>query len=163
MFNELCPLALCCEGNLGVSVAGQIHEIETAVYSIEIDRLRATRRVTGERQPAFPCKRVDEAGFADVASTQEGYLGQPVDGELLGTTGTVNEFCYQFYYTGRAGGCKRFVTTIVPRFGWLRLQAGAGWFWPPGERPGIGLRVPVKSCGPLLPNEARSGLCGSFC
>src|SRR5580658_5211529 len=109
MFNELRPLALGRKGHPRVSITRQIDEIKIAVYTIEVDRLRATGCITGERQPAFPCKCIDQAGFADVASTQKSYLGQPVGGELLGTTGTINEFCYQFYNTGTVGGCKRFV------------------------------------------------------
>jgi hypothetical protein len=66
--------------------------MEVAIDSIEIDRLRTTGRIAGERQPSFSCKCIDQAGFSDVASTQKSYLGQPVGGELLGTTGTVDEF-----------------------------------------------------------------------
>src|SRR5579862_2936384 len=104
MFNELRPLAFRRKGHPGVSIAGQIDEIEVAVYAIEVDRLRATGCITGERQPASPCKCINQAGLADIAPTQESYLGQPVGGELLGTTGTIDEFRFQFYYTGRMGG-----------------------------------------------------------
>ena len=92
MFNELCPLALRGKGHPRVSITWKVDKIEISIYSVEVNRLRTTGRITGERQPAFPCKRIDQAGFSDVASSQESYLGQPVGGELLGTTGTVYEF-----------------------------------------------------------------------
>ena len=92
MFNELRPLGLGGEGHFGISITWKIHEIAIAIDSIEVDRLRTTWRITGERQPLFSCECIDQAGFSDVASTQESYLGQPVGGELLGTTGTVDEF-----------------------------------------------------------------------
>ncbi len=92
MFNELCPLGLCGEGHPSVSITWKIHEIEAAIDPVKIDRLRTTGRITGERQPAFSCQCINQAGFSDVASTQKSYLGQPVGGELLGTTGTVDEF-----------------------------------------------------------------------
>jgi len=92
MFNELFPLALRCKGHPCVSIAWKVNQIESSIYSIEVNRLRTTGRITGERQPAFSCKRIEQAGLSDVASSQERYLGQPVGGELLGTTGTVNEF-----------------------------------------------------------------------
>jgi hypothetical protein len=81
--------------------------MQVAIDSVEIDRLRTTGRITGECQLALPCKRVDKAGLSYVASSQERYLGQSASGELLGTTGTVDEFCFQFYYTRREGGSKR--------------------------------------------------------
>ena len=68
MFNELCPFVLRGHGYSCVSVPGQIDEVEVAVYSIEVDRLRTTRCIAGERQPAFSRKRIYQAGFADVAS-----------------------------------------------------------------------------------------------
>lgn len=92
MFNELCPLTLRRKRHLRVSVPGKIDKIEIAINSVEVNRLRPSGRITGERQLSFPCKRIDQAGFSDVASPQESYLGQPVGGELLGTTGTVYEF-----------------------------------------------------------------------
>src|SRR5580704_1462191 len=116
MFNELRPLARIRTGQPRVTITSQIDEIRIAVYTIEVDRLRATGCITGERQPAFPCKCIDQAGFADVASTQKSYLGQPVGGELLGTTGTVDEFCYQCYYTGKEGGSKRTVNSSIACF-----------------------------------------------
>src|ERR1035438_614680 len=124
MVNELRPLALRREGHPRVSIARKINEIKIAVYTIEVDRLRATGCITGERQPAFPCKCIDQTGFADVASTQKRYLGQPVGGELLGTTGTVDEFCCQFYYTGRVGGRKRVVNNSIPCFRRFVCSAG---------------------------------------
>lgn len=81
--------------------------MQIAIDSVEIDRLRATGCIAGERQPALSCQRVDQAGFSDVASSKERDFGQSAFGELLGTTGAVNEFRYQFYYTGKEGGRKR--------------------------------------------------------
>src|ERR1700722_7812874 len=107
MFNELRPLALRRKGHPRVSIARQIDEIEIAVYTVEVDRLGTAGCITGKRQPSFPGKCINQAGFADIASTQKSYLGQPVGGELLGTTGTVDEFSYQCYYTGKEGGSKR--------------------------------------------------------
>ena len=88
MFNELCPLALRGEWHPRVSITWKVDKIEIAIHPVEVNRLRTSGRITGERQPAFSCKRIDQAGFSDVASSQESYLGQPVGGELLGTTGT---------------------------------------------------------------------------
>jgi hypothetical protein len=116
MFNELRPLAFRGKGHPRVSIAGQIDEIKIAVYTVEVDRLRPARCITGKRQPSFPCKCINKTGFPDVASTQERYLGQPVGGELLGTTGTIDEFCYQFYYTGKVGGGKRTVNSSIACF-----------------------------------------------
>src|SRR5580658_9079410 len=117
MFNELCPLALRRKGHPGVSIPWQIDEVKVAVYTIEVDRLRATGCITSERQPFLSCECIDQTGFADIASTQKCYLGQPVGGELLGTTGTVDEFCYQVYYTGKVGGSKRIVNSSITCFG----------------------------------------------
>src|SRR5580700_8478897 len=116
MFNELRPLAFRGKGHPRVSVPGQVDEIETAVYTVEVDRLRATGCITGKRQPSLPCKCVNQTGFPDVASTQKRYLGQPVGGELLGTTGTIDEFCYQFHYTGRLAGDKGAVNNSITCF-----------------------------------------------
>ncbi len=116
MFNELRPLAFRGKGHPRVSVAGQIDEVKIPVYTVEVDRLRPARCITGKRQPSFPCKCIDQTGFPDVASTQERYLGQPVGGELLGTAGTIDEFCYQFYYTGKVGGGKRAVNSSIACF-----------------------------------------------
>ena len=107
MFNELCPLALRGKRHPRVSIAWKIDEIKVAVYTIEVDRLRTTGRIAGERQSFLSYECIDQTGFADIASTQKSYLGQPIGGELLGTTGTIDEFCYQFYYTGKVGGSKR--------------------------------------------------------
>ena len=115
MFNEFCPFVFGREGHSCVSITGQIDEIEITFYSIKIDRLRAARCITGKRQPALSCKRIDQTGFSDIASPQEGYLGQPVGGELLGCTGTLSEFRFQFYYTGKAGGRKGVVNNIILR------------------------------------------------
>ena len=92
MVNKLRPFVFSRDGHTRVSIAGQIDEVEFPVYAIEIDRLRAAGRVTGERQPLFPNDSIDEAGFADIASSQKSYFGQPVGGELLGTISTKNEF-----------------------------------------------------------------------
>ena len=119
MFNELRPLALRRKRHPRVSIARQIDEIKTAVYTIEVDRLRAAGCITGKRQPAFPSECINKTGLADIASTQKSYLGQPVGGELLGTTGTVDEFCYQVYYTGRVGGRKRVVNNSITCFSLL--------------------------------------------
>ncbi|SRR6266699_2536353 len=106
MFNEFRPLALGGKGHSRVSITRKVDEIKIPVYAIEVDRLRAARCITGKRQPTLSRKRIDQAGFSDIASTQKSYLGQSVGGELLGSTGTLNEFRFQFYYTGRAGGRK---------------------------------------------------------
>ena len=116
MFNELRPLALRRKWHPRVSIPWQIHEVQIAVYTVEVDRLRATGCITGKRQPAFPCECINKTGLTDVASTQKSYLGQPVGGELLGTTGTIDEFCYQFYYTGKVGGSKRVVNNSIACF-----------------------------------------------
>ena len=92
MFNELCPLALGGKGRPRVSIPRKVDKIEIVVYSIEINRLRTTGRTAGERQPAFSCERINQAGLSDVASTQESDFRQPVGRELLGTTCTVDEF-----------------------------------------------------------------------
>ncbi len=92
MFNELCPLALGGKGRPRVSVPRKVDEIEIVVYSIEVNRLRTTGCITGERQPAFSRERINQAGFSDVASSQESDFRQPVGRELLGTTCTVDEF-----------------------------------------------------------------------
>ncbi len=99
MFNELRPFGLGRQWHFLVTVPWEIDEIQFAVDSIEVDRLRATGRVTGECQSSSSRKCINKTGFANVAASQESYLGQPVGGELLGPTGTLNEFCYQFYYT----------------------------------------------------------------
>src|SRR5215469_9584183 len=103
MFNELRPLGFGAEGHPGVSVSGEIDEVTIAVNTIEINRLGPTGCVACERQPTLSCQCIYEAGLADVAPTQESYLGQPVGGELLGTTRTIDEFRFQLYYTGRMG------------------------------------------------------------
>ena len=92
MFNELCPLALGGKGRPRVSIPWKVDKIEIVVYSIEVYRLRTTGCTAGERQPAFSCKRINQAGFSDVASSEESNLRQPVGRELLGTTCTVDEF-----------------------------------------------------------------------
>jgi hypothetical protein len=115
MFNEFRPIVFGREGHSRISITRQIDEIEITFYSIKVDRLRAARCVTGKRQPALSRKRIDQTGFSDIASPQEGYLGQPVGGELLGRTSTLDEFRFQFYYTGRAGGRKGVVNNIILR------------------------------------------------
>ena len=87
MFNELCPTLHRGARHAGVTISGQVDEIIFAVYSIEIDRLCTARSATGEGQSALPYKRIDQAGFADIAPPKESDLRQTVGWELLGTTG----------------------------------------------------------------------------
>ena len=84
MFNESCPFVLRRAGHTRISISGQIDEVELVVYAVKIDRLRTTGSVTGERQLSLPYQRIDQAGFADIASPQKSDLRQPVGGELFG-------------------------------------------------------------------------------
>src|SRR5882757_6168329 len=109
MFNEPRPFVFRGNRHLRISISGQVYKIELVVYTIEVDRLRPAGRITGERQPSFtrfPCNRIEKAGFSDIAPPQKSYLGQPVGGELLGTTGANGEFRYQVYYTQKMDGIK---------------------------------------------------------
>jgi hypothetical protein len=54
-----------------------------AFNSIEIYGLCSAGGVTRECQLSLPGNRIDQTGFADVASPQKSDLGQSVGGELL--------------------------------------------------------------------------------
>ena len=136
MFDELRPFVFRGDGRPRVAVTREVDEIQFAIDAIEINRLRATWRVTGERQPALSHKGINQAGLADVASSQKSHLGQPVGGELPGTIGTLNEFRFQFYYTGggiNASGVISIIQDWRMRAGGrlgarFRTGAGPGYF-----------------------------------
>ena len=98
MFNELCPLALRGKRRPRVSVTWKIDEIEIAIYPVEVNRLRTTGRITGERQLALSNERIDKAGLTDVTSPKKCHFRQSVGGELSGIVNAFDEFCFQVYY-----------------------------------------------------------------
>jgi len=75
IFNELLPAVGLLPGNLGVTISWQVDEITCARVicgstsdPIIVDRLCATRRVTGVSEPLVPDQGVDQAGLSDVTS-----------------------------------------------------------------------------------------------
>ncbi len=112
-FNEPCPLLLRCQRHLGVTIAGQIDEVEAVIYAVEVDGLGTARRVAGKSEALNPCYRIDEAGLADVTSPKKGDLGQPVGREVLGFICAKDEFCFQVYYTRRGEIVYGRVSSIV--------------------------------------------------
>jgi len=66
--DQVSPLAGHLLGNPGVTVPGEIDEIERSVDSVKIERLRAARSATGESQPFAPYQGVNQAGLPYVTS-----------------------------------------------------------------------------------------------
>ncbi len=87
MFNELCPILHRSAGYASVSISGQVYEVALVFNPIKIESLGPAGSAAGERQSAVPNERVDQAGFADIASPQKSDFRQTIGGELLGTTG----------------------------------------------------------------------------
>jgi len=67
--NEFLPFELVPQGHAGISISGQIDEVEGSVDAIKIDRLRSTRGIAGESQPFAPRQGVEQAGFPNVTSS----------------------------------------------------------------------------------------------
>ncbi len=111
-FNEPRPLLLRRQRYLGITIARQINEIEAVIDAIKVDRLGSAWSVAREREPRYPCYRIDKAGLTDIASAQKRNLRQPIRREVFGFICAKDEFCFQVYYT-RRGECARGVIPIV--------------------------------------------------
>src|SRR5689334_9473488 len=96
--NELGPLSRDFARNLGVTVAGQVYQQQfrvrlcgLGVNSDEVDRTRAAGRGTDMRQLLVK-QGIDQAGFADVRTSQEREFGWAFRREELGIGGGGKEF-----------------------------------------------------------------------
>ena len=70
-FNQLFPLTRDVLGNFRETIPREIYKTQSLVELEEIDRLRTAGPRTGIRQPVSPYQRINETGFADVASSQK--------------------------------------------------------------------------------------------
>ena len=114
LVDQLLPFLLVARRHPGVSVTREIDEVERAVDPVEIDRLRATRRVAGKRQPFLPGQGVNQAGLPDVTSPQKCDLRQPVAGEQRRPAGTDYKFGFQQACPGlRAGEPRRLAISLM--------------------------------------------------
>src|SRR5689334_13291586 len=71
LLDELLPLGPHLRRHLGISVSGQVNEVELIFHPIEIDDLSTARRRTGEGQPVLAGEAIEQAGFTDVAAAQK--------------------------------------------------------------------------------------------
>src|SRR5574341_289843 len=83
--HQLPPRLLQRPGDLGVPVAGQVHEEEAVVDLVEVDGPGAPGGAAGAGQVAAAQQPVDQGGLSDVGAPGEGDLGAPAAGELFGT------------------------------------------------------------------------------
>jgi hypothetical protein len=77
-------------GDMGITVAGQIHEAPGAVDREKIQQLGLAGQVGDARQVFFLRQQVDEGGLAHVGAADEGKLRQPggrTRGEVGGAVG----------------------------------------------------------------------------
>src|SRR5690606_17166905 len=72
---ELVAFAL---GDLGVAVAGQVHEAPAVVDGEEVDQAGLAGRAGDLGEAAVAGEEIDQRGFTDVGSTDKGELGPVV-------------------------------------------------------------------------------------
>ena len=68
LFDQFFPFHHKLLRHLGISISRKIDEIECAVDTIKINRLRSTRGITCERQPFLPGESVNQTGLSYVTS-----------------------------------------------------------------------------------------------
>src|SRR5258708_38227572 len=63
LLGEPLPLVFNFNRDTGITIPGEVDELNLVVYPIEIDYLRTARLRAGEGQPAFTNQAIEQAGF----------------------------------------------------------------------------------------------------
>jgi hypothetical protein len=90
--NKLLPVRAQRLRNAREAISGQIDQASRANV-VEVDRLRATRSLAGEREALAADNRVDRAGLADVRAAGEGDFRRPGRRQLGGFADGGEELC----------------------------------------------------------------------
>jgi hypothetical protein len=95
MLDKLSPLVLDFDRDSGITIPGEVNELNLVVYPIEIDYLRTARLRAGEGQPAFAYQAIQQAGFTDITSAQKRNLREAVVRKLVRPRGACNKLRFQ--------------------------------------------------------------------